>query len=93
MATLKDLRRRIKSVQSTEQITKAMKMVAAAKLRRAQENVEAANPYSDRMVDVLKSLTRRVDRDVHPLLDKRPEEKILLVAVTSGALILIGTGM
>ena len=83
MANVRDIRRRIRSVQSTQQITKAMKMVAAAKLRRAQENMIAARPYSAKMLEVLESLASRSDQTAHPLLQVRPEKKILAVVVTA----------
>ncbi len=83
MANLRDIRRRIRSVQSTQQITKAMKMVAAAKLRRAQENMIAARPYSAKMLEVLESLASRSDQTAHPLLQVRPEKKIFAVVVTA----------
>jgi F-type H+-transporting ATPase subunit gamma len=79
-----DLRRRIRSVKNTQQITKAMKMVAAAKLRRAQERMLAARPYSAALREVLASVATRVDISTHPLLQEREQEKkILLVIVTA----------
>jgi F-type H+-transporting ATPase subunit gamma len=79
-----DLRRRIRSVKNTQQITKAMKMVAAAKLRRAQERMQAARPYAAGLRQVLASLSTRVDLAVHPLLAEREQEnKILLLVVTA----------
>ncbi len=71
MATLRDIRRRITSVKSTQQITRAMKLVAAAKLRRAQERILEARPYSYKMGEVLADLALRTPRDLHPLLAKR----------------------
>lgn len=68
MASLKDIRRRITSVRNTQQITKAMKMVAAAKLRRAQEAAENARPYADKLGDLLGNLAKRVGDDAHPFL-------------------------
>jgi len=89
MANVLDLRRRIRSVKNTRQITKAMKMVSAAKLRRAQERALAARPYARMIVSVLQSLTRRVDRYdektgnlCHPLFLTRPEKRVLLVVVS-----------
>ena len=67
-ASLRDIRKRIASVRSTQQITKAMKMVATAKLRRAQENILATRPYATKMLDVLSSLAARTSADVHPFL-------------------------
>ena len=83
MATLVDLRRRIRSVKNTQKITRAMKLVSAAKLRRAQENVFNARPYANQMAAVLKSLARRLENPIHPLLAKR-EEKSILVLHLSG---------
>jgi F-type H+-transporting ATPase subunit gamma len=89
MANIRDIRRRIRSVKSTRQITKAMKMVAAAKLRRAQERALAARPYAVMITNVLRSLVNRTDlvdpktgEPKHPLLAQRPEQNILLVLVT-----------
>jgi F-type H+-transporting ATPase subunit gamma len=79
-----DLRRRIRSVKNTQQITKAMKMVAAAKLRRAQERMMAARPYSAALRQVLASLSSRVDLATHPLLmEREAERKVLLLVVTA----------
>lgn len=79
-----DLRRRIRSVKNTQQITKAMKMVAAAKLRRAQERMMAARPYAAALRQVLASISTRVDVDKHPLLMQREQEnKVLLLVVTA----------
>src|SRR3954464_12179453 len=68
MPSLIDLRRRIRAVKSTQQITKAMKMIAASRLRRAQDRVVAARPFAQRMLRVLNGLVSRVDQDAHPLL-------------------------
>ena len=79
-----DLRRRIRSVKNTQQITKAMKMVAAAKLRRAQERMMAARPYSAALRQVLASVSTRVEVEKHPLLAVREQEnKVLLLIVTA----------
>jgi F-type H+-transporting ATPase subunit gamma len=83
MPSLKAIKKRISSVKNTRQITKAMKMVSAAKLRRAQEAVVAARPYADKVQQVLASLARREDQDAHPLLAKRGTGKALIVLVTS----------
>jgi len=83
MANLRDIRRRIGSVKNTQQITKAMKMVAAAKLRKAQANMIAARPFASKMLDVLNSLATRADQDAHPLLAKREEKNIRVVVVTA----------
>jgi F-type H+-transporting ATPase subunit gamma len=82
MPTLLDYRRRIRSVKNTQQITRAMKFVAAAKLRRSQEGVYAARPYAHEVLRVLRSSAARMDSTVHPLLERRPEERILVVVVT-----------
>src|SRR6476469_4051727 len=89
MANLLDIRRRIRSVRNTRQITKAMQMVSAAKLRRAQERALAARPYAQMLTNVLKSLVTRADifdpatgEVLHPLLVRRPEKNVLLVVVT-----------
>ena len=89
MANVLDLRRRIRSVKNTRQITKAMKMVSAAKLRRAQERALAARPYARMITSVLESLTRRVDifdestgNLRHPLFATRPEKRVLLIVVS-----------
>jgi F-type H+-transporting ATPase subunit gamma len=83
MPALIDIRRRIRSVKNTQQITKAMKMVSAAKLRRAQEAMFAARPYARKMLEVLNSLATRANPDSHPLLRERPVERVLLVVVTA----------
>ena len=83
MATLKIIRKRITSIRNTQQITKAMKMVSAAKLRRAQEAALLARPYADKMNDILINLSARVSRSAHPLLATREEKRIQLVLVTS----------
>jgi F-type H+-transporting ATPase subunit gamma len=75
MPSLLDIRRRIRAVKSTQQITKAMKMVAASKLRRAQERIQHARPYAIQMQRVLKSLASRVDSTAHPLLDDRRQQR------------------
>jgi F-type H+-transporting ATPase subunit gamma len=89
MANVLDIRRRIRSVKNTRQITKAMKMVSAARLRRTQERALSARPYAQILVNVLKSLVSRTDlydpqtgEPRHPLLAQRPEQNILLVVVT-----------
>jgi F-type H+-transporting ATPase subunit gamma len=83
MATLKAIRKRIGSIRNTQQITKAMKMVSAAKLRRAQEAAVAARPYADKMADLLRNLVARVSREAHPLLGAREEKRIQLLLLTS----------
>jgi F-type H+-transporting ATPase subunit gamma len=83
MAILKAIRKRISSVRNTQQITKAMKMVSAAKLRRAQEAAVAARPYAEKMTELLKNVSARVSSEAHPLLRTREEKKIDLVLFTS----------
>jgi F-type H+-transporting ATPase subunit gamma len=82
MPTLIDYRRRVRSVKSTQQITRAMKFVAAAKLRRAQEGVYAARPYAKEILRVLRSAAARMESTAHPLLDRRAEERVLVVVLT-----------
>jgi F-type H+-transporting ATPase subunit gamma len=87
MPSLLDIRRRIRAVKSTQQITKAMKMVAASRLRRAQERIQHARPFANEMLRVLNSLAMRVDPGSHPLLDERREPrangKTLLFVITA----------
>jgi F-type H+-transporting ATPase subunit gamma len=83
MATLRDIKRRIRSVESTQKITKAMKLVAAAKLRRAQERVIGARPYAQKMSELLRSLVSRVGDDGHPLLVRRTGARKRLVVITA----------
>jgi F-type H+-transporting ATPase subunit gamma len=82
MATLLDFRRRIRSVKNTQQITRAMKFVAAARLRRAQEAALAARPYAVELARVLRSTMARIESPEHPLLAKRPENNILAIVLT-----------
>ncbi len=89
MASILDLRRRIRSVKSTRQITRAMKMIAAAKLRRAQERAVNSRPYVAMLASVLESLKRRIDLHdpatgelIHPRLERREEERVLVVVVS-----------
>src|SRR5258706_710110 len=89
MANILDIRRRIRSVTNTRQITRAMKMVSAARLRRAQERALAARPYAQMLTNVLKSLVSRAEiydpetgEPRHPLLAHRPEKNVLLIVVT-----------
>jgi F-type H+-transporting ATPase subunit gamma len=83
MPSLLDIRRRIRSVKNTQQLTKAMKMVSAAKLRRAQERVLSARPYANQLRNVLGSLAGKLENVSHPLLEVRPEERILALVVTA----------
>lgn len=83
MAALGDIKKRIQSVKNTQQITRAMKLVAAAKMRRAQENVLSARPYAEKMQEVLFSLTTRADESSSPLFAKRKEASILVILCSS----------
>lgn len=84
MPNLLDIRRRIKSVKNTQQITKAMKMVSAAKLKRAQDRVVTARPFANKMMEVLGGLADRTDENFHhPLLDARDNQRCLLVLITA----------
>jgi len=85
MPSLIDLRRRIRAVKSTQQITKAMKMIAASRLKRAQDRVVAARPFAQRMLRVLNGLVSRVDQDAHPLLRIPPAGtgRPLLIVITA----------
>src|SRR5215813_15267014 len=83
MPSLLDIRRRIRSVKNTQQLTKAMKTVSAAKLRRAQERVVSARPYSDLLRKVLANLAAQIEDISHPLLEVRPEQRILILVVTA----------
>lgn len=82
MATLREIRRRISGIKNTQKITKAMKMVAAAKLRRAQEAVVAARPYARKMKGILRHLARKVDVTAHPLFAEREVTSVALIVVT-----------
>src|SRR5947209_15592039 len=89
MPNVLDIRRRIRSVRNTRQITKAMKMVSAARLRRAQERALSARPYAQMLTNVLKSLVSRAEvfdpetgEPRHPLLARRPERNVLLIVVS-----------
>ncbi len=84
MATIREIKRRIIAVKSTQKITKAMQMVAAAKLRRAQENILKARPYAIELEKIIAQIAMRTKRDLHPLLSERENDgKILLVVVTA----------
>jgi F-type H+-transporting ATPase subunit gamma len=83
MATLKAIRKRIGSVRNTQQITKAMKMVSAAKLRRAQEAALQARPYTEKMTALLKNLSARVSAESHPLLVTREEKRVDFLLITA----------
>jgi len=83
MASLKDIRKRIGSVKNTQKITRAMKLVAAARLRKAQEAITAARPYSEALTRVVGDLAEHAGRDAHPLLAEKTGDRILLVVMTS----------
>jgi F-type H+-transporting ATPase subunit gamma len=82
MSGLKIIKRRIRSIQSTQQITRVMKMVAAARLKRAQENIVRARPYALRLRQVIRELSTRVERDHHPLLRVQEPRRLAIVIVT-----------
>ncbi|MGB0656774.1 MAG: F0F1 ATP synthase subunit gamma, partial [Flavobacteriaceae bacterium] len=84
MANLKEIRNRIASVSSTMQITSAMKMVSAAKLKKAQDAITAMRPYSDKLTELIQNLSGSIDGDTpNPYTQVRPVKKVLLVAITS----------
>ena len=83
MPSLRDIRRKIASVKKTQQITRAMQMVSAAKLQRAQERLLASRPYSDKLAEVISSLALRADPQRHPLLYRQESDNTLLVVVTA----------
>lgn len=83
MATLRGIKRRISSVKSTQQITRAMKMVSAAKLRKAQEQIIAARPYAYKIDEMIKHLVAKIEVITDPLLEVRPTQRVLIVAVTA----------
>src|SRR6187455_2576477 len=84
MPSLIDLRRRIRAVKSTQQITKAMKMIAASRLKRAQDRVIAARPFAQRMLNVLNGLVSNVDPESHPLLRMPPDQgRVLLIVISA----------
>ncbi|MEA3544702.1 MAG: ATP synthase F1 subunit gamma [Thermodesulfobacteriota bacterium] len=83
MPSLKDIKKRIGSVKNTQQITKAMKMVAAAKLRRAQEAAVSARPYAEKLQAVLSNLAQREEADAHPLLSQRGSGRALVILMTA----------
>jgi F-type H+-transporting ATPase subunit gamma len=82
MATLRDIKKRIKAVENTQKITKAMKMVSAAKLRKVQTKMFELRPYAEKMNSVLIDLARKADRELHPLLALRPRKKVELLILT-----------
>ncbi len=83
MPNLKDIKRRIRSVKNTQQITKAMKLVSASKLRKAQQAILTARPYAVKLMDVLNHLSARVNRDLHPLLEQRTGNRFVILIITS----------
>ena len=83
MPSLLDLRRRVRSIKNTQQITKAMKMVSAAKLRRAQDRIFSARPFALKMLEVLNSLATRADPSAHPLLAVREPRRVEVVVLTA----------
>jgi F-type H+-transporting ATPase subunit gamma len=86
LPTLRDIQRRIRSVQSTQKITRAMKLVAAAKLRRAQERIISARPYASKMAELLGNLVSGTDGAAHPLLEQRegPRRQIVVITADKG---------
>src|SRR3990172_12507244 len=83
MESIKEIKRRITSVKNTRQITKAMKMVSAAKLKRAQDEIVAARPYAEKMLDLIASLASKASSDSHPLLENRGGNRVGLLIFTS----------
>jgi F-type H+-transporting ATPase subunit gamma len=83
MPNVRDIRHRIRSVKNTQQITRAMKMVASGRLRRAQASVFGARPFASQMLAMLTSVAARTDQSAHPLLAQRPVERVLLVLITA----------
>ncbi len=83
MPSLRDVKQRIRSVKNTQQMTKAMKLVSASKLRRAQEAILSARPYAVKLMEVMNHLAARCNNDLHPLLDDREGKRILLLVITS----------
>ncbi len=83
MPNLRDIRRRIRSVRNTQQVTRAMKIVAAARLRKAQDRILATRPYAQRMNEVLSSLASRTSPEHHPLLSSREENRVELVVIAA----------
>lgn len=83
MSSLKDIKNRIKSIRNIEQITKAMKMVAASRIRRAEDRLKAARPYADKLKEVVFELTAGMEEVLHPLMEVRPVENIAVFVVSS----------
>ncbi len=82
MPSLIDMRRRIRTVRNTQQITKAMKMISAARLRRAQDRVFNARPYANLLKEVIESLVARIESPAHPLLARRPQERLVAIVLS-----------
>ncbi len=83
MPNLRDVKQRIRSVKNTEQMTKAMKLVSASKLRKAQEAIQTARPYAHQLRGVMNHLVARCNKDLHPLLDNRTGNRVMLVVITA----------
>ncbi|UCF87678.1 MAG: ATP synthase F1 subunit gamma [Nitrospiraceae bacterium] len=83
MATLRDISKRIKAVQNTQKITRAMKMVAAAKFRKVQSRMFELRPYAEKMADVLTNLARGVEKESHPLLTVRPRKTVEVIVISA----------
>jgi len=83
MPSLKSIRTRIASVKSTQKITRAMKLVAAARLRRAQDAIIGARPYANALLEAIAEVALRAGAESHPLLDQRPQERVAVVVLTS----------
>ena len=83
MPNLRDIKRRIKSVKNTQQITKAMKMVAASRIRKAEDQLKAARPYAEKLKEVVFDLTAGLDEVLHPLMEVRKVENIAVIVVSS----------
>jgi F-type H+-transporting ATPase subunit gamma len=83
MPSLRDIRRRIRSIQNTQKITKAMQVIAATRLRRAQQQAQAARPYAEKMVEVLQTLSERASEYKHPFLERREGNRAVMVLVTT----------
>ncbi len=83
MATLKDIKLRMRSIENTQQITKAMKMVAASKMRKAEENIVQARPYSEKLRSIISNLSQGLDESSHPLLEQREGGKAVVLLITT----------
>lgn len=83
MSSLRDLKNRIKSVRNIQQITKAMKMVAAARIKKAEDQLKAARPYAEKLKEVVTEMTAQMDEGLHPLMISRPVERVAVMVVSS----------